>query len=158
MRAFQWSKVYSIHIPELDDEHRTLFEDCDALQRAFRAGVDPREMRPILGVLMSHATEHFAHEERLMQASECPSYGWHKRQHEAATAELGGLERRIRRGSREATREMLHFLAEWLNDHIRLADCMMGAHLQNYERARSVEKVWRPPLHHGRPLVRQREG
>jgi hemerythrin len=44
------------------------------------------------------------------------------------------LERRIRRGDRDAAIELLDFLSTWLTDHIRLADRMLGAFLRNHQR------------------------
>ncbi len=148
MRAFQWNQAYNTRIPEFDAEHRGIFQACADLRRAASPAVDPGEMRAALRKLITHLAEHFAHEERAMQDTTCSSYGWHKRQHELATGEATRLERRIRRGDRDAARELLRFLARWLDDHIRLADCMMGAHIQNFERARSVERLREAPLVH----------
>jgi hemerythrin len=84
--------------------------------------------------LVIHAAHHFSHEEREMRAAGYSLYPWHHRQHHTARFKIRVLERRIRRGDRDAALELLDFLSGWLNDHIRLADRMFGAYLRNHQR------------------------
>jgi hemerythrin len=45
---------------------------------------------------------------------------------------------RIEGGERKAALLLLEFLSGWLQEHTRLADSMMAAHMRNYERAHAV--------------------
>jgi len=134
MRIFEWNETHAVHVPEVDKEHQQLFRLCDDLQRAMMAGAATSEIQSIVDDLVINAAHHFSHEERRMRAADYPLYAWHRRQHHAARSAVRVLERRIRRGDRDAVLELLDFFARWLNDHIRLADRMLGAYLRNHER------------------------
>jgi len=135
---FEWNDAHAVHVPEFDDEHRLIFRLCDDLQRAMIAGVATTEMQSIVEDLVIHTSHHLSHEEREMRASGYPLYAWHRRQHHTARSRIKILERRIRRGDRDAAIELLNFLSAWLTDHIRLADRMLGAFLRNHQRELSV--------------------
>jgi len=134
MRTFEWNETYAVDIPDIDDEHQKLFRLCDVLERAMMAGAALSEVQSIVDDVVIRAAEHFCHEERAMRASGYPHYAWHQRQHHTAGSRIRVLERRVWRGNRDAALELLDFLSGWLNDHIRLADRMLGAYLRNRER------------------------
>ena len=134
MRKFEWNGAHAVHVPEVDDEHRQIFRLCDDLQRAMMAGAATTEMQSIVEDLVIHTAQHLSHEEREMRAAGYPLYTWHWRQHHTARSRIKTLERRIRRGDRDAAIDLLDFLSAWLTDHIRLADRMMGAYLRNHQR------------------------
>jgi hemerythrin len=134
MRIFEWSDGHAVRVPAVDDEHRRLFRLCADLQRAMMAGAATTEVQSIVEDLVIHVALHFSHEEREMRSAGYSLYAWHKRQHHTARSKVRLLERRIRRGDRDAALELLEFLSGWLNDHIRLADRMLGAYLRNHQR------------------------
>lgn len=134
MRIFEWSAQHAVHVSWVDDEHRQVFRLCDDLQRAMMAGAATTEVQSIVESLVIHAAQHFSHEEREMCAAGYSLYAWHHSQHQTARSRTRLLERRIRRGDRDAVIELLNFLSTWLNDHVRLADRMLGAHLRNHQR------------------------
>jgi hemerythrin-like metal-binding protein len=129
MKKFVWSKKYEIHVPELDAGHRAMFELAKALAEAAAEGAT-RRIRTLAAKIRSGMADHFAREEELMCETVCPSYAWHRRQHQAARARAQAPA--LRRGDREAARELADYLAGWLDSHIRITDRMMAAHLQNH--------------------------
>lgn len=126
--------MHAVHVPEVDAEHQELFRLCDDLRRALMEEAAAGKLQWIVDELVLHAAEHFSHEERQMRVAGYEHYAWHQRQHHTARAKVMTLERRIRRGDREAAGELLEYLAGWLNNHIRLADRMLGAYLRNRQR------------------------
>jgi len=134
MRIFEWSDAYAVDVPKVDEEHRQIFRLCDDLQRAMMAGAPSSEVQLIVDHLVIHAAKHLSHEERMMREAGYGLYAWHRRQHHTARARIKVLERRIRRGDRDAAIDLLDFLFAWLTDHIRLTDRMMGAYLRNHQR------------------------
>jgi len=134
MRIFEWDESHAVYVPAVDEEHRQLFRLCDELQRAMMAGAPSSDVQSIVDHLVIHTAQHFSHEEREMRAAGYPHYAWHHRQHHTARFRIKVLERRIRRGDRDAALELLDFLSGWLNDHVRLADRMLGAYLRNRQR------------------------
>ena len=91
-------------MPEIDAEHKTLFRMGEELQQAMEAGASTAELEPRLKVLVEHAEAHFEHEERLMRESICPSFEWHKGQHNTARKRLRRFIPEIQQGSRESLR------------------------------------------------------
>jgi hemerythrin len=131
MSLFKWSGAHSIYLPEVDAEHRAIYQLGDELHKALLAGADPAHLKPIVANLLQAAEEHFRHEERLMRAMHYASFEWHKRQHNAARKRVKALAGQIDGGDR-AAEELLQFLSAWLRDHISVADRMMGAYLRNH--------------------------
>jgi hemerythrin len=134
LKLFKWTSNYSVYIPEIDAQHRSLFRLAADLQREIVSGAPAGRVQAMLHETITHIARHFAHEERLMIVTHCPYYRWHKKQHETAARSVRSLERRIRRGDGDAAPELLNFLSDWLNGHIGLTDRMMAAHLRAYER------------------------
>lgn len=137
MRNCRFTGALAVGVPEIDGEHQLLFDLCDRLERATAVSAAPDEVRPILDELIAHAAKHFSHEERRMRSAGYAHYAWHRRQHQAASARIIALDRRIRRGDPHAPRELLEFLAGWLPDHIGIADRMLGAFLRSRQRAQA---------------------
>ena len=134
MKPFRWTKSNTVFIPELDGEHKTVFRIAGELQQALEAGAGTAELEPRLTELMEHCEAHFEREERLMRESVCPSYEWHKGQHNTARKSFRTFLPEIRQGNREALGMLLEFLAGWLRNHMALTDRIMAAHVRNYRR------------------------
>jgi hemerythrin-like metal-binding protein len=138
VRLFKWSKMHAVSVPEIDAEHQNIFRLADQLQQAVEAGAPAHRALALLRQLTASAADHLAHEERLMHSTGYPALAWHKGQHDTARKKIGEFVPRIEGGDHLAAPLLLKFLSGWLRDHIRLADCMMAAHLRNYERARAA--------------------
>ncbi|HUO31564.1 MAG TPA: bacteriohemerythrin [Bryobacteraceae bacterium] len=141
MRKVQWNTSHAVHVPDVDDEHQALFRLCNELQSALSSGARSRQINSTLHELSDHMAKHFAHEEREMRASRYSLYPWHRRQHRAAHSRFTLLEECIRNGDRAGALDSLAAVCRWLDDHIRLADRMLGAHLRNYQRELAVHHV-----------------
>lgn len=137
MSLFRWRKSNAIFVPAIDKEHQTIFEETAAFQEALDAGTPQAELREILHRLLAATEEHFAHEEKLMRSSRYLSFDWHRRQHETARKRLSRYAPLVEQGDREAGRELVEFLSGWLDDHTKVTDRMMAAHLRNQERAQT---------------------
>ncbi len=135
MRLFKWSKRHAVFIPEIDAQHQDIFRLADELRQAVVAGAPADRAQAILRELIARGEDHFAHEERLMRSTNYPGSAWHKRQHDTVRKRVNEFAPRIEAGERQAALLLLDFLSGWLPDHVRQADCMMAAHVRNYERA-----------------------
>jgi len=138
MRNFEWSESHAVRVPAMDDEHREIFRLCADLQRSIMDGASTTDVLPVVADVVIHTAQHFSHEEREMRAAAYPLYPWHRKQHQTARSRVLSLEKRVRRGDRDAVIELVDFLAAWLHDHVRLADRMLGAYLRNHERELSA--------------------
>lgn len=136
--AVKWSQAYAVYVPEIDAEHRELFRLAADLNQTILEGVDGEQLNRSVRELVAHTAGHFAHEERLMRAADYPGYAWHKRLHDSAKARIVRLERGVRNEDPGAARQLADFIVEWMKEHTRLADIMMGAHLRNHDRAHAL--------------------
>ncbi len=141
MQPFQWSRAYTVSVPEVDAEHRLLFQLGSDLRRSVLGRKTEKAVQAALGELAAHVAEHFLHEEREMHSAAYPLYEWHKRQHAAGRAKFRVLQRRIPHGDRAESSELLDALGGWLANHIRLADRMWAAYARNHKRAESAQLV-----------------
>jgi len=138
MQLFRWSKTHEVYLPEIDAEHRVLFQRGSELYKAILAGAEPDRLSALLADLLQAATDHFEHEERLMRSAHFPSLAWHKQQHDAVRKRASECIARIDAGESEARIELLKFLSSWMRDHLSVADRMMGAYLRNWQRRTSA--------------------
>ncbi len=138
MRIVEWTESHAVHVPAVDDEHQELFRICEELRLAITAGCPMDEVQPIVDRLVVHVGHHFTHEEREMRVSAYSHYAWHRRQHQTARANVRRLTKRLQGGDRDAAIELVDYLSIWLNDHVRLADRMLGAYLRNHQREHSA--------------------
>ena len=99
MGLFHRSGGYTIFIPEIDAEHRTMFRLVDELATALDSGT-PRARNEALQSIVSQMQLHFAHEERLMRASAYSALVWHKQQHDGSRRQVKRFVKRIEQGDR----------------------------------------------------------
>ena len=130
--------MHAVFIPEIDAEHQNIFRLADELHQAVLGGAPEDRALAMLRELIACAGDHLAHEERLMRATHCPALTWHKGQHDTARKKLSEFEALIEGGERQEALSLLKSLSGWLRDHVRLADCMMAAHVRNFERDQAV--------------------
>lgn len=132
----KWTDEHAVQIPEIDAQHREMFNRAAELRQALLDGEKPARLALLRRALAAEINGHLSHEERLMRQADYPAYAWHERQHRAARAKLGAIERELQRGERQSLFEAVEALAAWMRDHTSVADRMAAAYLRNYWRAR----------------------
>lgn len=131
MAHLKWSASHEVFVPDLDDEHKEIFEAVAELQKALTSDTALTDLCRLTNHLATCAVDHFAHEERLMRAARYDSLRWHKQQHDGVRRQASQLAARIGQGDRAAGFELVEYLSSWLANHTRVADRMMGAFLRN---------------------------
>jgi hemerythrin len=135
MRLFKWTKSHAVFVPEIDNEHRAIFQVAGELHQALRNEAPLFQVQEILHRLIACTEDHFAHEEQLMQNERYLSFDWHKQQHETVRKRMRQFVPLIEAGDAKAGTALIEFLSRWLQDHTSLTDRMMGAFLRNQQRA-----------------------
>ncbi len=129
--ASGWREQYSFGQVAVDDTHKNLLADMNALARAVNVGA--WNMTPPLLAQIQFASAHdFMIEEQLMTNNDYPFLDLHIRQHQRFFEYFGELRREIERG--EENRVYLAFrvkrlLTDWLVNHILSADRHYGHYL-----------------------------
>lgn len=129
-KEFTWSDSYSVGIPEIDEQHKALFELIDRLHRAIVARQGSAACAEILKELVDYTRIHFALEQSLMHMGGYPDYDGHCLLHKNLVAEVETLQEKIDSGTAAISFELLHFLRNWLTKHILGEDMKYAAFFQ----------------------------
>jgi len=118
MALFQWKDAYSVHIAEIDKQHKQLIEMVNELHEAMAKGKGKEALGQVLARLIDYTKVHFAFEEDLMRKNGYPEYDAHKAKHDKMAAKVLNLQSQYRQGKAQLTFEVTKFLQDWLNKHI----------------------------------------
>jgi hemerythrin len=119
---FEWSNSYSVAIGSVDAQHQNLFAIARELHAAMVAGQGKASLTRILDRLVQYTVVHFAHEERLMRLHDYPDMAAHKAEHDALTKQVLAFQQDFNAGRAAITVQLLHFLKDWLEKHIKGSD------------------------------------
>lgn len=138
MRSLKWNSSHAVFVTEIDDDHKQIFEAVAQFQAAVSESASVPKLDCLTGRLAVRIEDHFAHEERLMRAARYGLLSWHRRCHDAARKRVARFVQRIRRGDAKAGPALVEYLTEWLQNHTRLPDKMLGAFLRNKRRTGKI--------------------
>jgi hemerythrin len=123
----QWSDKYSVGIPEIDEQHKTLFDLIDKIHTAIFEHKGTSACVGVLDELVDYTRIHFALEQSLMHMGGYPGYEEHCALHRELVSEVEAMQSKIHSGSAAISFELLHFLRTWLSKHILGEDQQYGA-------------------------------
>jgi hemerythrin len=127
---FEWSNTYSVGIGSVDSQHQNLFAIARELHAAMTAGQGKSSLARILDRLVQYTAIHFAHEERLMRLHDYPEMAKHKAEHDALTKQVVKFQEDFNSGRAAITVQLLQFLKDWLQTHIKGSDLRYAPHLK----------------------------
>ncbi len=118
-----WQDSYASGHPEIDAEHRMLFELANRIMReAFASEPDHERLATAVSTLVEHVQQHFEHEERILEAHEFPGLAGHSKAHRHLLRRAREIEESIRSGA-SGTGSLIEFLArELVLRHMLTAD------------------------------------
>lgn len=131
MGLLNWSEQYSVGLLSVDSEHKKLFDMVNEMHEAMRTGQGNAVLEKILGRLVTYTRSHFAAEERLMQTHGYPGLAEHKKAHDALTAQVIELQRKLKGGKTCLSIEVMLFLRNWLTTHILGTDMKYAPFLKS---------------------------
>lgn len=115
-----WTTQYMIGIPEIDEQHRQLFECIDRLENAKDDRQRELAVYFVMDELRDYAHIHFAVEETVMRLFDYPGLEAHAAEHREFSARLEALEKVELNHDIHA--EAGSFLRGWLTKHIMGSD------------------------------------
>jgi hemerythrin-like metal-binding protein len=118
MSRIEWNDEYSVGNDVLDEQHRKLFDMINALGAAMVGDAADILVEGILIEMTDYIDIHFSTEERYMQQADYPEFKEHRSQHAIYVKKSLGFLKGYREGSERLTDEILHFLKDWLIEHI----------------------------------------
>lgn len=129
MKDIVWSKVLSVEVDEIDEDHRKLAGIFNTLNQAVRDGDSAEYLAAILEELINCTVWHFSHEERLMLKYRYPEAEEHKAEHRDLIDSVRDLQARLLQAEKSVADEHIVFLERWLTGHILTTDMRLGAWL-----------------------------
>ena len=127
---FEWSNTYSVGIGSIDAQHQTLFAIGRELYAAMGSGKGETVVGRILDRLVQYTSVHFAHEERLMRANGYADFDAHKAAHDELTRTVVKFQQDFHTGRAVMTVQLLQFLKDWLQKHIKGSDLKYAPYLK----------------------------
>ncbi len=127
----QWSDDLAIGVEEIDAQHRELYATTATLRDAMRSNRLDR-VPEVLEFLERYAVEHFATEERYMEATAYPDLPVHRTAHRDFVDGFLQHKSSFASGIRPSlVVDLSDWLGRWLGEHIRKMDGQMGRHLRS---------------------------
>ena len=149
-----WSEAFLLGIPQLDDDHRKLFDFINRLNALAADKKSDAEFDGEFAALHTHALQHFAREEKLLPSAATPTGADTRR---AAEAFFDRIAADAKTGERRISHPMsLEYLHRWVLDHIlvdntsardkMIADGAGPAHVEakseHLSRLRIGQRIW----------------
>ena len=126
MAILEWDESISLHIPFIDQQHKSLIDWVNKLNDAVQRHEGALILDETLQKLINYAMEHFTAEEHLMISYNFPDFTGHRQEHDLFVQKLSEIQGGFH-DSEETSARTLKFLVEWIVCHIKGTD-------QNYAR------------------------
>jgi len=117
-----WKDSMSVDVAVIDQQHRGLFALIERLDAAMARGEGSSVLGEIIDGLIGYANVHFATEEGYFEESDYPDSAVHKRQHQDFVSKVVDFKNGFDEGRLMLTLDVMHFLGDWLVEHIQGSD------------------------------------
>lgn len=123
MAALTWTDTLLVDNPRMDATHREFVDLLNAVAEAADADLLPRYRE-----FLAHTVEHFAQEDRWMQATGFAPENCHQTQHTMVLQVMREVAQRAEAGETEFIRRLLPELATWFPQHADMMDAALAFH------------------------------
>lgn len=119
MALITWTaEQYGTNVAFADQEHQALFGLLNKLYDDATGGADRSVIGASLDALIAYVVDHFAHEEREMEAAGFAGFASHKAEHDALVGICADLQTKFHAGEADVTEEVGQMVKGWLDNHI----------------------------------------
>jgi len=115
---FKFTSEFSVNVKDIDKQHQGIFNFINKIHKAIKENQKTTELLKILKEMARWVTDHFTHEERLMQTAGYQGLSAHKDIHKKLLSDVSDVIRKIENKEDIDLIELLAFLKRWLIDHI----------------------------------------
>jgi hemerythrin len=117
---FEWNDSYATGIPDIDEQHRVLFELIQGLAAVADGPESADGVTDTVDSLVALARTHLHYEETLSARSPAPGYDAAIREHAEFLRKADGLRKYVEEAPVDALQTIVEFLKEWVVDHTLL--------------------------------------
>lgn len=129
---FRFSSRFSVKVEAIDEEHRKIFDFVNLVYRAIKNRENRDGIVRTLGEMASFVTEHFAHEEHLMDQTGFAGLDAHKEIHEKLLSDVAAILQQLQQEEAVDLIGLMGFLRDWLIKHIMGVDRKYSATLNEH--------------------------
>ena len=122
MSLLVWDNGYSVNVQEIDKQHKVLIDIINKLHDAMKVGKGKEVVGETLNELVTYTVFHFGHEEKLFSGNGYADANSHKAEHRKLIEQVQTLQNDFNNGKTLITMEIMHFLKDWLANHIMVTD------------------------------------
>jgi len=127
MALITWTEEqFGTKVAFADEEHRGIFDRLNRLYDLATGGAERSAIGDQLDDLIGYVVDHFAHEEREMEAAGYDGLAAHKAEHDALVGICADLQKKFHAGEAEVTDEVGQMVKGWLDNHIPNFDMPYG--------------------------------
>lgn len=136
-KMVSWSSDYNLGLEEIDGQHRYLIDLINELWHGIvhRAHLD--DLMFVMTELERYTVNHFTAEEVFMRAVDYPDFEAHRKSHRYFTVFIAEHKQKISRGE-SVSLEVLHYLKDWLVNHILKDDKSYASFYEAKKAPRSI--------------------
>jgi len=116
-----WQDSYSLGMDEIDDQHQFLFQIMNRIWHAIIQRADVGTVVSLIEELEQYTIAHFTAEETYLRMIRYPEFDAHKQAHQSFISRVAVEKKSILAGN-SITLDLLHFLKDWLVNHILVVD------------------------------------
>jgi len=114
---FLWNDSYVVGIPEIDEQHRLLFDMIESLASIAEGRSNGDGMNGAMGKLLALARSHLSYEETLSARSPVKGYDSVVREHAEFVRKVEGLSKYLEKAPVDALPATVEYLKDWVIDH-----------------------------------------
>ncbi|MGE5547539.1 MAG: bacteriohemerythrin [Solirubrobacterales bacterium] len=116
--VLNWREDYRVDILRIDNQHRRLFEQANAILDAVDGGRSSEETVSLFDAMAEYARYHFGEEEAMMARHSYPEIEPHRTMHARLMERLEAFRNALADGVMAQKQVVADFLQTWLIDHI----------------------------------------
>jgi len=131
MAAIKWDSTFSVSVAEMDQQHQKLIALVNELDDAMRQGKGKEIISRVINGLVAYTRTHFGAEERLFAQYGYPDADTQKREHEDFVTKVAQFQAEYNSGKIGLTIQIMNFLSNWLQHHIKVVDKKYGPFLNS---------------------------
>lgn len=122
MALVNWDKSLSVEIKQFDQQHIVLFDLINELHNAMMTGKGKEVIGKTLQSLIDYTESHFKDEEKYFVKFSYPEKDKHVKEHTDFVKKVVDFKNDFEGGKLSLSIEVLNFLNEWLQKHIKVTD------------------------------------
>jgi len=122
MALIQWDSSFSVNVAEIDRQHQKLIQMINELNDAMRQGKGKDALGKIIDGLTAYTGTHFSTEEKYFDQFGYADGDSHKKTHADFVKKVLDVKEKFAKGQLGLTIEIMDFLSDWLNHHIKGSD------------------------------------